>query len=744
MLARPKGRFDYGSRSFGMRRLAPARALTGCLLLVITLAVCASASAQSVVTTQTTTTTPAAAAPVAGSVPAATASPGQSETRRRQLLHRSNTYLGPVGGINVVEAGSGAPASFRIQLATDFFLKNDYLYNDDRTRYVAGALSLGVTPIEHLEISAAATTRSLRNRREVYELEPFSDPSEVLQTIGDPYIDIKGYGEIAPGVTLGGDLMLAFLTRPSSSSVDFAGVNAGLRGNLSVDLRQMEGHVPLELRFNTSYVFDNSGKIVEKVEQNRLKQLQDSGLTMATARDEFRQLSLRHERLAYNVNRVDHVSLALGMEAPLELSDRVSLHPILEWELWVPVNRQNYDCTRAALPNGNKIPGQDSCLADEGVDTWSQHVTAGFRLFPALPGLNLLAAVDIGVGGSTNFVRELAPTMPYRVMFAASYTVDLKPKPPITVVKEVEKRVEVAVAPPEGRLRGTVLEQDTSTPVANARVTFPGRELSPVVSDEQGHFVSYAFAPGDVTVELDAEGYRPGSCGGKIAPEGGDVQVNCPLVALPRVGSLAGRVLDENGAPVPGAQVQLIGPTVRNPVADGDGRFSEADLAPGSYTTRIEMDGFLIAVSALNIEVRKETPVQLTAIRKPKLALVTVAKTKLTINGTIFFNTDTAELQSRNDTLLTAIADTMLRNPALKRLEVQGHTDNLGTPDHNLELSRKRAEAVKDWLVRAGVEPERLVAQGYGSSKPIAPNLGNVGRAKNRRVEFVILERGEQ
>ncbi|HEY6876531.1 MAG TPA: OmpA family protein, partial [Polyangiales bacterium] len=425
-----------------------------------------------------------------------------------------------------------------------------------------------------------------------------------------------------------------------------------------------------------------------------------------------------------------------------ELSKRVAFHPILEWELWVPVNRQGYDCTRATLPNGNKIPGQDSCLADEGVDTWPQHVTAGFRLFPAVPGLNLLAAVDVGVGGTTNFVRELAPTMPYRVMFAASYTVDLKPKPPVTVVKEVEKRVEVVKV--EGRVRGTIVEEGTQTPVAGARVTFTGRELSPVVADASGQFASYSFAPGDVRMSIEADGYRPASCQSTIPFMGGDTPTTCTMAALPRVGSVVGRVLDENGAPVSGAHVQLTGPTSRSPITDADGRFTEVDLAPGNYNARVDQDGFLISVTPTTVEARKDTQLQLALLHKPKVSLVTVAQTKLTIKGTIYFNTDTAELQSRSEPLLRAIADTLLRNPSLKRVEVQGHTDNSGSPEHNLELSTKRAEEVKDWLVRAGVEPTRLVSQGYGSSKPIAANIGTAGRAKNRRVEFMILERGEQ
>ena len=76
-------------------------------------------------------------------------------------------------------------------------------------------------------------------------------------------------------------------------------------------------------------------------------------------------------------------------------------------------------------------------------------------------------------------------------------------------------------------------------------------------------------------------------------------------------------------------------------------------------------------------------------------------------------------------------------NPKLD-LIIEGHTDNVGGAKFNLELSRKRAEAVKRWLVdKAGISEVRLATVGYGLSRPIADNSTEEGRAKNRRVELV-------
>jgi len=74
-------------------------------------------------------------------------------------------------------------------------------------------------------------------------------------------------------------------------------------------------------------------------------------------------------------------------------------------------------------------------------------------------------------------------------------------------------------------------------------------------------------------------------------------------------------------------------------------------------------------------------------------------------------------------------------------VEVQGHTDNQGAYYYNVKLSRDRAKAVKEALVKRKVDAKRLTSKGYGPSKPIADNKTKEGRQKNRRVQFKILKR---
>jgi outer membrane protein OmpA-like peptidoglycan-associated protein len=102
----------------------------------------------------------------------------------------------------------------------------------------------------------------------------------------------------------------------------------------------------------------------------------------------------------------------------------------------------------------------------------------------------------------------------------------------------------------------------------------------------------------------------------------------------------------------------------------------------------------------------------------------------------IYFDTNSAVIKPRSEAVLKQIAEIMQKNPGWK-LNVSGHTDNIGTDSDNQVLSEQRSAAVKDALVtRYKISADRLATSGHGASQPVATNDTMIGRAKNRRVEL--------
>jgi len=121
------------------------------------------------------------------------------------------------------------------------------------------------------------------------------------------------------------------------------------------------------------------------------------------------------------------------------------------------------------------------------------------------------------------------------------------------------------------------------------------------------------------------------------------------------------------------------------------------------------------------------------------------AKTKLSANKIeilekVFFETGSNVIKEESFELLEEVATVLIANPHIKKVQVDGHTDNRGDDEFNQNLSQRRAQSVVNKLVRLEVAADRLEAVGYGESKPIATNNSNKGRAQNRRVEFVIID----
>jgi outer membrane protein OmpA-like peptidoglycan-associated protein len=123
---------------------------------------------------------------------------------------------------------------------------------------------------------------------------------------------------------------------------------------------------------------------------------------------------------------------------------------------------------------------------------------------------------------------------------------------------------------------------------------------------------------------------------------------------------------------------------------------------------------------------------------------VVITGEKLEILDKVYFETNKAVIKTESYAILYEVAETLRRNAQIKRVEIQGHTDSRGSDAYNLSLSERRAAEVRRFLIDEGrVESERLESRGYGERQPVDPVENEDAWAKNRRVEFIIIEQDE-
>ncbi|MCU1279869.1 MAG: hypothetical protein JWM53_3415 [bacterium] len=119
---------------------------------------------------------------------------------------------------------------------------------------------------------------------------------------------------------------------------------------------------------------------------------------------------------------------------------------------------------------------------------------------------------------------------------------------------------------------------------------------------------------------------------------------------------------------------------------------------------------------------------------------VVIAGGRFELPENVLFESSRATISPRSEALLARVADKIKANPGLKRVRIEGHSDDLGTARKNHDLSQARADAVRAFLMAKGVEPERLQAIGYGDTRPLDKRRTGEARAKNRRVELIVVE----
>ncbi|QOI97299.1 MAG: OmpA family protein [Flammeovirgaceae bacterium] len=156
---------------------------------------------------------------------------------------------------------------------------------------------------------------------------------------------------------------------------------------------------------------------------------------------------------------------------------------------------------------------------------------------------------------------------------------------------------------------------------------------------------------------------------------------------------------------------------------------------PKDYRLSVELEGYAFVNQNLKLEGASEK--ERTITRTVELRKLTTGVVSVLRN--IYFDFDKATFRTESYTELNKLERMMAENPNLK-VEIAGHTDAIGTAAYNKLLSQRRAEAVKDFLTKKGIDPRRITAVGYGKTRPLASNDDEEeGRELNRRVEFKVL-----
>jgi outer membrane protein OmpA-like peptidoglycan-associated protein len=186
-----------------------------------------------------------------------------------------------------------------------------------------------------------------------------------------------------------------------------------------------------------------------------------------------------------------------------------------------------------------------------------------------------------------------------------------------------------------------------------------------------------------------------------------------------------------NAIPIPKAEVSAEGQivTLRGEVASEELKSRAA--ADAASVWGVEEVRNLLTVATV------PAPKILTAEEKVTAVTCQAEFTKLLASEQIRFLTGNAEINPASYPLLNNLASASGKCPVVS-FEVGGHTDSVGPIEMNMQLSKSRADAVVDYLVKKGVPAERMSAVGYGPNQPIADNQTMLGRQQNRRTEFKV------
>lgn len=494
----------------------------------------------------------------------------------------------------------------------------------------------------------------------------------------DFFLRGKGTWLAADGaLALAGEL---YLRLPPPIWTSAAGTSLGVGGLLSYDLTRHGA--PVVFHANAAFYLDNSAAFADATGD-------------------------RSRTYALDITTFNQVRAGAGIEGRLHVA-HVGLRPFLEYAVDVPLG----------------APGAPPMRLSPGV-----------RVLP-WRGLYVDGLVEIGLTRPAS--PNVAAAPPWQVQLAVGWQTNVDPREGPVEKVVVEKEKLVAEAPKSGSVSGVVVDAEQRKPIADAVIQVPGRNR--VLTDPDGRFQVREVPPGPFKVVASKKGYEPREASG-LVEAGKPLVLSAALTALPPEPpppmTIRGTVMGEDDKAVVASVSVPSGGVSQKSSASGEYSFT---MPSGEHGIEVAAPGYLAQGRRVNGQPGDSLVVDFVLKPTPKQTLVVLKKEKIEIKKQVHFATNRDVILPDSAPLLDQIAATMLQNPRLKMIRVEGHTDDQGDDAYNLDLSQRRAGSVVRALVERGVEAGRLKAVGFGETKPIESNKKPAGRAKNRRVEFMIEE----
>ncbi|MBL8915257.1 MAG: OmpA family protein [Archangium sp.] len=588
-----------------------------------------------------------------------------------------------VGNLWVPSARLGGKGVVRVSLMGEYMNQQNFPVLQSQNIRSAVTFAASFQPFDWGEIFVSYGAAANTNNR--------TSPN-LIQALGDLSLGIKASREWAKGLHAGADLRLLTFSGVGNQGIDRFAV--GFRPTLlgTFDFRTLTKYVPLLFTLALGFTLDSTSGLVTNQRLNA------------------------SEEYALNVNRYHRFNFGIGAELPFPI-----VTPTIEYSLAAPLGVANGELT-----------GPDGKFINAGA-AMNQQLGLGLKI-TAIKDLTLTTGFNFGLARSVGLGVPATP--PWNFFIGAGFAIDPFQRGETRFVETIrERKMEVAKAPAATRVEGVVTDASSGAALSGVIVSLSG--IKPAATDETGRYESLPITAKSVKVTVARDGFKAVE---REVTVDATKPTKLDLALEPDVKKAKFEVSATGNKKPVKADIAFSGASAAKLQTLEAPAPAEIELPAGTYTITAAAEGWLAQTRDVQVQAGGKLVVAFDLQPAPKKVLVIFKGDKIEILQQVRFATGKSTILPESFGLLQQVVDAIVKNN-VRRVRVEGHTDNRGVKAQNQTLSEDRARSVKEYLVAQGIDAERLESVGYGDSKPIAPNLTARGRELNRRVEFIVLDK---